>query len=103
MADKLLTIKENKMEYTKGENIEHRILEAIDEVLRFKDPNTVKAIIILRRLQAILGLKDLAAAPDLYDACKQALRTFEARGILPPDDRYMMINRAIAKAETESK
>ncbi len=58
------------MEYTKGEDIETRILHAIDEVLKFSDPNTIKASIILNRIRTILGLKDLNAAPELYEACK---------------------------------
>jgi len=38
------------------------------------------------------------ALADLYEACKQALRTFEVWRISPTDSRYIMIKQAIAKA-----
>lgn len=41
----------------------------------------------------------IAAAPEMYGALRQALRTFEARGIKPSDPRYLMLLQAKAKAE----
>ena len=41
----------------------------------------------------------IAAAPDMYEACKQALRTFEAHKIRPFDPRYLKLSQALAKAE----
>ena len=41
----------------------------------------------------------ISAAPDLYEACEQALRTFEAHRIKPTDPRYMGLAKALAKAE----
>lgn len=38
-------------------------------------------------------------APDMYEALKQALRTFEAHRIRETDPRYIMLKTALAKAE----
>lgn len=64
--------------YTKGENIEGQILNAIHEVLKFKDPDSVKASIILNRIRTILKLKDLAAAPELYKAWKELMEVWNS-------------------------
>lgn len=41
----------------------------------------------------------IATAPDLYEACEKALRTFEAHGIKPTDPRYLMLQQALTKAK----
>ena len=45
-----------------------------------------------------IRLSKMKAAEDLYEACKQALRTFEARGVKSTDSRYIMLEQALAKA-----
>ena len=84
------------MEYTGEEDIEGQILDAIKEVLAFSDPNTVKASIILNRLRTILGLKNLASAPDLYEACCSAIVEIEDGSA---NHAHLILSQAIAKAE----
>lgn len=58
-----------------------------------------------RGTQFCEGVKTLAnaqlisAAPDLYEACVQAMRTLQARGIRETDPRYLKLRLAITKAE----
>lgn len=90
------------MNITKGENIEHQILEAIKEILKLSDPDYIKASIILRRIRTILGLKDLASAPDLYEACKEI--DFQLTGANIPFSQEMFnakqaLRQALAKAK----
>lgn len=49
--------------------------------------------------QARVLQKQDAIISDLYEACKQALRTFEAHRIKPTDPRYIMLKQALSKAE----
>jgi len=94
------------MEYTKEENIETQILEAVKEVLGFNDPNVIKASIILRRIRTILGLKDLTSAPDLYKAlkglhpCQRPIKGAEVCFEWAISEKEMKtIREALAKAE----
>jgi len=59
---------------TGEKDIESQVLEAIKEVLSFKDPKTVKASILLTRIRTILGLKDLAAVLSLHVELKNLAR-----------------------------
>lgn len=56
---------------------------------------------IARSISSKANAQLIAASPDLYEACKQALRTFEAHHIKPTDPRYITLERAIAKAESK--
>ena len=73
-ARRVLTGSRDKMMSSKGTGIEGQVLEAIKEVLNFNDPKTIKASLILARIRTILGLKDLASAPDLCEGLKDALQ-----------------------------
>jgi len=55
---------------------------------------------LLRENEAEANAHLIAAAPELLEACKQALRTLEARGVdIYSDPRYLLVKQAIAKAE----
>ncbi len=83
------------MEYTKGE----RTLYCGDDYwfVEIKDkpdrPHTTIGKFHTKE-DALLD----AAAPDMYEALKQAQRTFEAFRIKETDPRYIMISQALAKA-----
>lgn len=83
------------MEYTKGELSTGYNNLILDIAETYWKPNLDKF-----QLATILGLfLRRTAAPSLYEACKQALRTFEAHRIKPTDPRYILIEKALAKAE----
>jgi hypothetical protein len=81
---------------TEEEPVEIQVLHAIEEVLKFSDPNSVKASIILDRLRSILRLKDLGAAPDMYEALKAIPQMHTLNDLI----LWMpTIDKALAKAE----
>lgn len=41
----------------------------------------------------------MSAAPNMYGALIQAMRTFQAHGIKETDPRYLKLRQAVAKAE----
>jgi len=68
-------------------DVESQILRSIKEILKFKDPDTIKASLILNRIRTILGLKDLASAPDLYEACKELREAISIKWVAMEFDR----------------
>lgn len=97
------------MNYQQFGDIDIQILEAIQEVLKFSDPSSVKASIILNRIRTIVGVKKLDAIPDLYEACKSALELLEEQykillGSYPKFGKYKemeKLEQALAKAESK--
>jgi vesicle coat complex subunit len=89
------------MNHTKGESLDIEILKEIDLILKFKDPDSIKASIILNRIKTILGIKNLDAIRDVYGALKELL--LEHKNKLHPNkvDLFLIakVEDALAKAE----
>ena len=90
------------MEDTKGESIKTLSQGQLDLIRDrgftpriSKESQQIDAILVSLVNNAHL----IAQAPRLYEACKQALRTFEAHGIKPTDPSYILLEQALAEAE----
>lgn len=83
-------------DYTKGEWTINTV-----KGIRIESQSVIKCICLLGDVEDedYANAQLIAAAPKLYEACKQALRTFEAHKIPPSDPRYMMIAQALIEAK----
>ncbi len=95
------------MNYKQFGNIDTQVLSAIEEVLKFSDPNIVKASIILNRIRTILGVKELDTVPDFYEALKLTrdnLQTLSDATLHYKNTfgaNLKILNKALAKADSK--
>jgi len=89
------------MEYTKGEWKLRQIRSGQLEVVA--DNKTIALIAQATKPEdapeVLANAHLIVASPKLLEACKDALRTFEARGIRPVDPRYLRLKEALAEVE----
>jgi hypothetical protein len=93
--------KGNNMEYTKGTwEIKVNLEDNCIRIYSKDDPPSLAiADVYGTHDEDLANARLIAAAPELYEAVKQALRTFEAFRIKEHDPRYMMLMQALLKAE----
>lgn len=87
------------MEYTEGEWRAWRFSKFHNWKVSMGDRNEFLDLGQDAEAQANANL--IAAAPDMYQALKQAVRTFEAFRISPVDPRYRMLIDALIKVEVK--
>jgi len=90
------------MNYTKGEWVAEQ--DTANSIRIFsQDSEQIASVMdydgndITEEMEANAHL--IAAAPDMYEALIQAMRTFQAYRIKETDPRYLKLRRAAAKAE----